>query len=138
MPYLKFLFALATICSGALSGQTTSVKSQLPDAPQVPLMVLAQQSATVMPNSVGQAATTQAENAATDQYPRLTQSDAEKLAIKNNPRVSVARLLALAQHQVVRETRAAELPTGTASITADGCRKWQPHFCGLAHCFAAL
>ena len=40
------------------------------------------------------------------------------MAIKNNPRVSVSRLLALAQHQVVRETRAAELPTGTASITA--------------------
>jgi outer membrane protein len=53
------------------------------------------------------------------QLPRLTQADAEKLAIKNNPRVSVARLLALAQHQVVRETRSAELPTATASITAE-------------------
>jgi outer membrane protein len=31
----------------------------------------------------------------------------------------VARLLALAQHQVVRETRSAELPTGIASITAE-------------------
>ena len=40
------------------------------------------------------------------------------MAIKNNPRVSVAHLLALAQHQVVRETRAAELPTATASLTA--------------------
>ena len=40
------------------------------------------------------------------------------MAIKNNPRVSVGRLLALAQHQVVRETRAAELPTAIASITA--------------------
>jgi outer membrane protein len=49
----------------------------------------------------------------------MTQADAEKLAIENNPRVSVTRLLALAQHQVVRETRAAELPTGTASITAE-------------------
>ncbi len=41
------------------------------------------------------------------------------MAIKNNPLVSVSRLLALAQHQVVRETRAAELPTGMASITAE-------------------
>jgi outer membrane protein len=81
-------------------------------------MVLARQSATVMPDSVGHASTTEAENAAAGQYPRLTQSDAETLAIKNNPRVSAARLLALAQHQVVRETRAAEFPTGTASITA--------------------
>ncbi|WP_251106691.1 TolC family protein [Alloacidobacterium dinghuense] len=48
------------------------------------------------------------------------------MAIKNNPRVSVARLLALAQHQVVRETRAAELPSANAAITAvdaeDGTR----------------
>src|SRR5262249_51968685 len=38
--------------------------------------------------------------------------------IKNNPRISVEQLLALAQHQVVRETRAAELPTANASISA--------------------
>ncbi len=41
------------------------------------------------------------------------------MAIKNNPRVSVARLLALAQHQVVRETRAAELPTAIGEVTAE-------------------
>ena len=48
------------------------------------------------------------------------------MAIKNNPRVSVGHLLALAQHQVVREARAAELPTVSASMTAvdaeDGSR----------------
>ena len=43
---------------------------------------------------------------------QLTRTEAEQMAIKNNPRVSVGRLLALAQHQVVRETRAAELPDG--------------------------
>jgi outer membrane protein len=52
------------------------------------------------------------------QHPRLTRAEAEQMAIKNNPRVNVGRLLALAQHQVVRETRAAELPTANASITA--------------------
>jgi outer membrane protein len=61
----------------------------------------------------------QADHAAPGERPRLTLKDAETMAIKNNPRVSVARLLALAQHQVVRETRAAELPTGVASITAE-------------------
>ncbi|HEV2275700.1 MAG TPA: TolC family protein, partial [Acidobacteriaceae bacterium] len=40
------------------------------------------------------------------------------MAIKNNPRISVGRLLALAQHQVVRETRSAELPTAVGAITA--------------------
>src|SRR6202044_2442202 len=57
---------------------------------------------------------------------RLTRSEAEQMAIKNNPRISVSRLLALAQHQAVREARAGELPTSTASVTAvdaeDGSR----------------
>jgi len=49
---------------------------------------------------------------------RLTRSQAEQMAIKNNPTVSVAKLLALAQHQVYRETRAAEFPTANAAVTA--------------------
>ena len=49
---------------------------------------------------------------------RLTRTQAEQLAIKNNPQISVGRLLALAQHQVYRETRSAELPTFTGAITA--------------------
>jgi outer membrane protein len=40
------------------------------------------------------------------------------MALANNPRVSVSRLLALAQHQVVRQARSDELPTLTGSITA--------------------
>jgi outer membrane protein len=93
--------------------------THLPDAPPIPLMALARQSAAAMPSAMSQGSPTQTDNAAPGQNPRLTQADAEKMAIKNNPRVSVARLLALAQHQVVRETRAAELPTGVASITAE-------------------
>jgi outer membrane protein len=49
---------------------------------------------------------------------RLTRVQAEQLAIKNNPRISVGRLLALAQHQVYRETRSGELPTFNGDITA--------------------
>ena len=48
----------------------------------------------------------------------LTRKDAEQLAVKNNPRISVGRLLALAQHQVSRETRSTLLPTFTGNITA--------------------
>jgi outer membrane protein len=48
----------------------------------------------------------------------LTRADAERLAIKNNPQISVGRLLALAQHQVYRESRAAELPNLNGAITA--------------------
>ena len=49
---------------------------------------------------------------------RLTRTQAEQWAIKNNPRISVGRLLALAQHQVYRETRAPELPNFNGAITA--------------------
>ncbi|MGA8623023.1 MAG: TolC family protein [Candidatus Sulfotelmatobacter sp.] len=49
---------------------------------------------------------------------RLTRIQAEQLAIQNNPQISVGHLLALAQHQIYRETRAAELPTFNGAITA--------------------
>ena len=78
--YSGLLLSLLTVSPVSIHGQAAGVTSQIPDAPQVSLMVLARQSATVMPNSVGQTATTQAEKAAPGQYPRLTQSDAEQLA----------------------------------------------------------
>ncbi len=49
---------------------------------------------------------------------RLTRVQAEQLAIKNNPRISVGRLLALAEHQLYRQTRSAEFPTFNGDITA--------------------
>jgi outer membrane protein len=49
---------------------------------------------------------------------RLTRLQAEQLALKNNPRISVGRLLGLAQHQVYRESRAALLPNFNGAITA--------------------
>jgi outer membrane protein len=49
---------------------------------------------------------------------RLTVADAERIALQNNPRMSIARLVALAQAQVTREVRSRELPTATGSLTA--------------------
>jgi outer membrane protein len=40
------------------------------------------------------------------------------MALANNPQVSISHLLALAQHQVVRQARSGELPTLTGSLTA--------------------
>ena len=58
--------------------------------------------------------------------PTLTISQAEQLAIEHNPQISIARLLELAQKQVTREVRSAELPAATGSLTAvdshDGSR----------------
>jgi outer membrane protein len=48
----------------------------------------------------------------------LTLQQAEQTAIRNNPRIAVSRLLALASGQVTREIRAAELPTIAANLTA--------------------
>jgi outer membrane protein len=118
-PIRQFLAVLPILGSSILFGQTTNAKTPLPDAPQVTLIALAQQASAPMPQGSGDAQATQTGASAFGQLQRLTQSEAEKLAIKNNPRVSVARLLALAQHQVVRETRSAEMPQATANITAE-------------------
>src|SRR5208282_6222852 len=49
--------------------------------------------------------------------PSLTIAQAEQMAIRNNPNISVARLLALAQAQVTREVRSAEMPMATGNLT---------------------
>lgn len=49
--------------------------------------------------------------------PTLTLQEAQALAIKNNPQVSVARLIALASHQVTREVRSNFWPTAAGNIT---------------------
>lgn len=51
---------------------------------------------------------------------KLTLQDAEKLAIKNNPQISVYRLLYLASNQVTREQRSAYFPTISGNFTAVG------------------
>jgi outer membrane protein len=50
--------------------------------------------------------------------PALTLAEAEHLAIEHNPRISISRLLQLAQVQVTREARSSELPTTTGNLTA--------------------
>lgn len=49
----------------------------------------------------------------------ITRSEAETLALRNNPRITANRLLALAAGQVTRETRAAELPQIYGALTAE-------------------
>jgi len=55
--------------------------------------------------------------------PRLTLADAERMAIERNPNISVARLIALAQAQMTREVRSAELPTVQGALTAAGAHE---------------
>jgi outer membrane protein len=49
----------------------------------------------------------------------ITRTDAERLALKNNPRITAGRLLALAAGQVTRETRSGELPQISGALTAE-------------------
>lgn len=81
-----------------------AAQSKLPSAP-APLVALSAQAARAVPQPP-------AEN-----LPTLTREQAEAMAIRNNPRIHVGKLLALAQHQVYRETRSAELPTATLAAT---------------------
>src|ERR1700732_3863216 len=48
----------------------------------------------------------------------LTLKDAQDIALKNNPTISVARLNALASQQVTREVRSNLWPTATVDLTA--------------------
>jgi outer membrane protein len=72
--------------------------------------------------SIGIASITAAGQQATTLAPQpissLTLSEAERIAIQNNPDISVAHLVALAQGQVVREVRSAWMPTLTGDLTA--------------------
>ncbi|HEX3892351.1 MAG TPA: TolC family protein [Terracidiphilus sp.] len=109
-------------CALPIAGQQHPNALSLPDAPDAHLIAWA-----AAPPAVAEAQNpTAPSSASTDNAPRLTRNEAEQMALKNNPRISVSRLLALAQHQAMREARAAALPTSTASVTAvdaeDGSR----------------
>jgi outer membrane protein len=116
--YCGIVVAATVVITGSLAGQAPGTNALIPDAPRAQLILLAQQASGPPAVPTDQASSTPSDNSAPADHPRLTLSDAEKMAIKNNPRVSVASLLAMAQHQVVRETRSAELPTANAAITA--------------------
>src|SRR5580704_13159337 len=116
--------SIALLTSSADLIAQAPAKPPLPDAPIARLIAQSAiqsdtQPVIPAPSAVtGQSPAALASTQPSTSNPRLTRAEAEAMATKKNPRVTVARLLALAQHQVVRETRAAELPTGLASITA--------------------
>ncbi len=97
--------------------QLAQTRTRMPALPEAQLTL-----AVTFPREAGSQASAAVPQAAAASAPnspmRLTRAQAEQLAIKNNPRISVGRLLALAQHQIYRETRAAELPNFNGAITA--------------------
>jgi outer membrane protein len=105
----------ALALSACAFAQTTTLTANdtdsLPSAP-APQM-LPRQSETMPSPQTPAAAQLNAPQGAT----ALTLKDAEALALKNNPQISVSHLLALASQQVVREVRSNLWPNATGDIT---------------------
>lgn len=111
-------FAAILAAAAVLQSAARAQQTPLPDAPATHLI------ASLLPQSAPQAAPAgAAQSSASPAGPLLTLAQAEQMAIRNNPNVTVARLLALAQAQVTREARSVELPTVTGSLTAVGAHQ---------------
>jgi outer membrane protein len=109
---IAFLFCLPPVCSFAQAQDHASVEQNLPAAP-MPQQVGNQESPATAPD--GSLASSPQANPATPMP--LSLKDAEALALKNNPQISVARLAALASEQVTREVRSNLWPSATANLT---------------------
>ena len=120
--WLLSLLLLVSLTALAQSGTQTSV-ADLPATPQPSSASLTLAARIQNPGS------SQSQTAPSNQEQPLinpstaaisiTRSDAERIALKNNPRITASRLLALAAGQVTRETRSGELPQISVAITAE-------------------
>ena len=114
---------LAAACVAILTTLSTAIAAQRPSLPDAPasrlVSALAQDSSSSAPFAVaGPQVPTAPQNAMQPAGPQLILAQAEQMAIRSNPNISVARLLALAQAQVTREVRSAEMPTAIGDLTA--------------------
>jgi outer membrane protein len=115
---------LVAACVAILTTLPAAIVAQQPSLPDAPAPVsqliaaLAQDSPSSAPITAGGPTMPAAPQNTTPAGPQLTLAQAEQMAIRNNPNISVARLLALAQAQVTREVRSAEMPTAIGDLTA--------------------
>jgi outer membrane protein len=89
---------------GNAAGTNSPVPADLQNVPNAPMPQNAQSSSATPPAPVGGIT--------------LSLKDAQEIALKNNPTISVARLNALASRQVTREVRSNLWPTATVDLTA--------------------
>ena len=112
---------LAAACVAVLATLSTAIAAQqpsLPDAPTSQLIAALAQNSTSPASFAGQPMPGAQQNTTQPARPELTLAQAEQMAIRNNPNISVARLLALARAQVTREVRSAEMPMAMGDLTA--------------------
>jgi len=120
-PWLRTIRASALAAALGVAPICLPAQQPLPQAPAMNLIAAAgrQPMAAGAQTGMGNAPTSSQPPAGVN-GPRLTIEEAEQLALRNNPNISVARLLALAQGQVTREARAPELPQAEANFNAVG------------------
>jgi outer membrane protein len=101
--------------------------SRLPSAPQ-PAAQLALLSSPSQAPAQSPSTSTSSQPAGNQQAPLvdpgtpatpITRSEAEQIALKNNPQITASHLLALAAGQVTRQTRSGELPQIYGAVTAE-------------------
>ena len=109
---------LLPVCGFTQASMNVPTAQSLPAAP-APQQIPAQTTPGMAPNGPAPA-NTQANSTAPV---TLSLKQAEALAIKNNPQISVARLMALASEQVTREVRSNLWPTATANLTGVDSRE---------------
>jgi outer membrane protein len=100
-------------CSFSQVGLSAAMPPSLPSAPlpQVPPQQATRTTASPAPQMP-------AAQANPSVSVTLSVKDAQALALKNNPQISVARLIALASQQVTREVRSTLWPTARIDLTA--------------------
>ena len=98
------LFTLTVAMTTYIAAQNSMPAVQYPPAPPAPPTGTQTPPASQLPTS--------------GTLQRLTVQDAEALALKNNPQISVSHLLSLASGQVTREAKAAYYPNVYGSLTA--------------------
>jgi outer membrane protein len=112
---------LTAACAAILIALPTAIAAQqqpLPDAPVSRLIAALAQDSPSSASFAGSPMSAAPQNTTQLARPQLTLAQAEQMAIRNNPNINVARLLALAQTQVTREVRSAEMPIAIGNLTA--------------------
>ncbi|MGD0506882.1 MAG: TolC family protein [Terriglobales bacterium] len=123
-----YLALVLPVCGAAQGGLGSRTPSSLPSAPMPRQVILPATSSAPMagPQSSTPQNSAPQNNAPQNNAPpnnpgtptMLSLKDAQALALKNNPQISLARLTALASQQVTREVRSNLWPTAVIDLTA--------------------
>lgn len=110
MRSIKTLCSIFVLTIAGCAQQQSTATAMLPSAPSP------QSVQTISVSNIASQAGTQSQAGVAPSL--LSVHDAQAIALKNNPQISVARLTALASQQVTREVRSALWPTASIALTA--------------------